>query len=70
MKLSDKQVNFIRLLLRSEDKGEGWRFVSDGLWPFVTETVAEHPELYERKKVDEVGMIRLTERGLIVSEYI
>lgn len=71
MKISDTQRNFIQLLLRSSDIGDGWRKVSNMLRPITEETVQIHPELYETKEEEDGSfMIRLSERGAILGEYL
>ena len=65
-KLSDKDKGFIRLLMRSPDNGEGWRKVSNMLWPLVERFDAQ--ELIERD--DGMHMVRLSEKGQTVSEYL
>jgi len=34
-KLNDKELGFLRLILRSPDRGDGWRSVSSVVWPLV-----------------------------------
>lgn len=70
LKLDDKQINFVRLILRSPDKGEGWRSVSDALRKFSEGVIAERAELYETKEENGALMLRLSERGAIVGEYL
>lgn len=65
-KISFDQASFLKLILRSADIGDGWRQVSPQLWPLV-ETF-KHPELLELK--DEARQARLSNRGLIVADYI
>ena len=64
--LSDQDRNFIRLVLRSRDVGEGWRKVSPTLWKLVE--LFKHDELLER---DKDGLrVRLTQKGNVVAEYL
>lgn len=54
------------LIKRSRDIGDGWRQVSDKLWPHILPEA--HPQLNE---VDEtLKRIRFTEEGLIVMRYM
>lgn len=68
-KLSDSQCDFIRLLLRSPDIGRGWRTVGKMVAPATEKMFAEHPELYEIDRSDGVK-IRLSERGLVIADYV
>ena len=70
MKLTDKQTNFIKLLRRSKDVGDGWRKVSKKLEGFVTRCVSERPELFETKQSDGQLLIRFSERGALLSDYV
>lgn len=70
MKLSDEQVNLIRLIKRSPDRGEGWRKISDNLAPYFSRVAATRSELYEIKTTDDAFFIRLSERGQIVGDYV
>jgi hypothetical protein len=66
MMLAEKDRNFLRLVIRSPDRGDGWRSVSSHCWPLVEAFTAE--ELLE---VDaEGGRVRLTEKGMTVAEYL
>ena len=70
MKLGDQQETFMRLVARSPDQGDGWRSVSDMLRPMSENMAAQRPELYETKEVDGKFMIRLSERGIVLAEYL
>ena len=70
LKISDRQIDFIRLIVRSPDKGGGWRVVSNTLRKFSEDTVAEQPELYKTQEIDGQFMLRLSARGEILSEYL
>lgn len=64
--LSPSDKDFIRLILRSPDRGEGWRSVSKVCWPLVTGF--SKPELID---VDQMGScVRLTPEGEIVATYL
>lgn len=67
--MSDRAKQFLRLLLRSPDRGDGWRLVSKMVWPLVQDF--EHPELIEFiQDPDGTNRVRLTERGKIVADYV
>lgn len=61
--------DIIKLLLRSKDIGEGWRKVAaGGMWDLVKTRSALAPELFELNESDL--KVRLSEKGLIVKDYI
>lgn len=64
--LSQQDKNFLALILRSPNIGDGWRQVSKTLWPLVD--MFGRQELIEINK-DELR-IRLSETGKIVIDYI
>ena len=70
LKIDDKQIQFMRLILRSPDRGEGWRSVSDTLRNFVTGMIEAQSELYETRLDGETLMVRLSERGAILAAYM
>ena len=70
LKISDKQIDFIRLVRRSPDAGDGWRAVSDTLRKFTLHTVDEQPDIYETKEDKGRLFIRLSERGSIFGDYV
>lgn len=65
-KLADTEVNFLKLIIRSTDRGDGWRQVSTLLWRLVHE--------FKPKELIEIDYdklrVRLSERGKIVVEYL
>ncbi len=65
MKISERDIEFLKLILRSEDQGEGWRNVSQILWPLVT--AFPYPELIRMRNGNQV---KLSKRGLIIMDYI
>jgi len=65
MKLTDRENEFLKLLLRSPDIGEGWRNVSQTVWPLVD--AFQHKDLIETKDGNKV---RLSERGLVLVDYV
>jgi hypothetical protein len=73
MKLPQDQIDFLRLVLRSPDAGEGWRPVGKMLLPMVTQYAAKErlAELVEVVPADDgTGKIRLTERGAVAVAYM
>lgn len=70
MKLSVQQTNFIQLILRSPDRGDGWRHVSGFLTPMAEKQATENPELFETRQDGAAFMLRLSDRGLILADYI
>lgn len=70
MSIDQKQKDFIALVMRSPDRGDGWRSVSGVMRGFTTEMTAAQPELYETREVGDALMIRLSERGKILADYL
>ena len=69
MKLTEHNIRFLQLMLRSPDVGEGWRNVSSVLWQLVDKF--DRPELVEKERhEDGSGRVRLTERGKVLVDYI
>lgn len=69
MKLSDQDINFIKLILRSPDAGDGWRRVSAQLWVLCERFGRQ--ELVEYATAPEGGgKIRLSDRGIVLTDYI
>lgn len=66
-KLTDADKGFLALLQRSHDLGFGWRQASELIWEKVVERFP-HPELLEKDA--QTRMVRLSERGEIVMEYL
>jgi preprotein translocase subunit SecA len=65
MSISRFDRDFLLLLVRSKDIGDGWRQVSDRLWKLVT--MFSEPELIE---VDEPNKrVRLTDKGATIVEF-
>jgi hypothetical protein len=62
--LNPKDAGFIRLLMRSPDRGDGWRSVSSVCWPLVEEFTAK--ELLEINP--DLLRVRLTEAGQAVAK--
>jgi hypothetical protein len=67
-KLNDKELGFLRLILRSPDRGDGWRSVSSVVWPLVESFT--QPDLIEIEPSADGGRVRLSPRGAIVIDYI
>jgi len=70
LKIEDDQIDFIRLIMRSEDQGDGWRKISKMLRNFVSAMVERRQDLYETKEVDGVLQLRLSDRGSILADYV
>lgn len=69
MQLADKDRDVLKLIMRSPDRGEGWRSVSNACWPLVESFVSD--ELLESKKnEDGTGMVRLSDRGSVLCDYL
>jgi hypothetical protein len=64
--ITDQQKNILRLIGRSTDLENGWRQVSNMLWPLVMEHA--HPELTELDR--ESKRIRFTPEGITVLRYL
>ena len=62
-------LDFMKLIMRSPDVGDGWRTITKNLWACIE--LHSRPELVESVQ-DETGggRLRLTERGRIVFEYL
>jgi hypothetical protein len=65
--LAQSQKDLLRLIVRSPDIGEGWRVVSDTLWPVIL-TELQGPDLIEINQ--ETRRIRLTQEGVTVVKYV
>ncbi|CCB64490.1 hypothetical protein [Hyphomicrobium sp. MC1] len=68
MKLTDKQVNIMRLVRRSTPI-DGWYKVSEPVWP-VVEAAHMPSDLVEARQTDGEHFVRLTEKGETVMEYL
>jgi len=63
--ISNADKEFLRLVTRSPDRGDGWRSVSSACWALVEQFGT--PELLE---VDKHNMrVRLTEAGVAVVQF-
>jgi hypothetical protein len=69
-KLTDRETGFIQLILRSPDRGEGWRTVSAAVWPLVVKLTYSRPELIEVDPGESGGRVRLTAQGKTISNYL
>jgi acetamidase/formamidase len=66
-KLTPQQKSFVALIVRSEDKGDGWRQVSKAVWPLVAKA-ALPTDLLE---VDaDTLRVRFTDAGNAVAAYV
>jgi hypothetical protein len=70
LSLEDLHIDFIRLVMRSPDVGEGWRSVSNALRKFAESTASKRPEIYETKTESGALMLRLSLRGKILADYV
>lgn len=66
----EKVKPFIQLLLRSPNRVDGWRSISDTLSAFAAQQCTLAPELFELDHDDHGFRIRLTERGEIIANYL
>ena len=64
--LTDHDRDFLRLLARSPDRGDGWRYISDACWLLV--------EQFEAKELLEIDndfrRVRLTTKGQNVVKFV
>ena len=66
MKLTNQEIDFLKLINRSPSDEHGWRQVSNLLWDFVIEFPKR--ELIE---IDELQKrVRFSPRGKVLVEYI
>jgi hypothetical protein len=69
MAMDVQSCNFLRLVLRSNDVGGGWRVFTNVTWQLVREF--KYQELLDvEPNNDGFGRVRLSERGKIVAEYV
>lgn len=61
---------FIQLLLRSDDQGDGWRNVSVKLSDYVVNKANETLDLFEMRFVKDQFQIRLSPEGKTVVEWM
>jgi hypothetical protein len=64
--ITDNNRSFLKLLLRSPDIGDGWRQVSDVVWPLVSGF--DKKELLELNEDEK--RVRLSPDGLVVANYL
>lgn len=64
--ITDNNRSFLKLLLRSPDIGDGWRKVSDVVWPLVEQF--DKPELLE--KDTDGRRVKLSPDGETVVAYL
>lgn len=72
-KLSSKQQDILRLIMRSNADYDRWYHVSNVVWPLVDGTMpSDLVELRPHKNGGVVsgGHLRLTERGQAVADYL
>lgn len=69
MQITNQENATLKLIMRSPDKGKGWRNVSSTCWPLVEKFTK--PELIETvKNEDGGGMVRLSDRGSVLADYL
>jgi len=59
--MNQSNKDFLKLIKRSPDRGDGWRSISDQLLPLCESAANAMPDLLEFEK--ENSRIRLTEMG-------
>lgn len=65
--LEDKQIQTMKLINRSPDRGEGWRSVTKVCWPLLKNVPTE---LIEREQAEDgSGRVRFTEKGQVIVEF-
>ena len=67
-KLSNEQRDLLKLILRSKPQDDGWYSVSSQVWPVVSGGLPD--DLAETKPFEDGGLLRLTERGQAVADYL
>lgn len=67
-KLSNANHAIIRLIKRAPGDGEDWRVVGTALEKFITDF--SPPDLIETKWVNSVLLVRLSEKGRTILEYL
>lgn len=71
MALKDDDRNFLKLIQRSPDIGEGWRQVSPKLWQLVGMHEKTIPTLFEAvHEPTGGGRVRLTEEAVILLKWL
>lgn len=71
MKLKDDDKNFLKLIQRSPDIGEGWRNVSPKLWQLVEMHQKTIPTLFEAElEPTGGGRVRLTDEAVTVLKWL
>lgn len=69
MNLSYDDNATLKLIMRSPDKGDGWRSVSSACWPLIESF--DSKELLEAKKnEDGSGIVKLSDRGAVLADYL
>jgi hypothetical protein len=67
-KLNERDVGFLKLVVRSPSDADGWRSVSKMVWPLVVEF--PHSDLIEVDATEGALRVRLTDEGKTVTEYL
>jgi hypothetical protein len=66
--MSPKNEQMLALIMRSPDRGEGWRTVSAAVWPLVQDFPADLVELEPNENGG--GRIRLNSDGHAVARHL
>lgn len=64
LNMNDK---YLLRLIHKDKKPDGWTSVSKPVWPFILELPRELTEVIE---VGEAGIVRLTEKGETVLDWL
>jgi hypothetical protein len=67
-KLTPATQGFLKVLLRSKNIGDGWRQVSEIVWPLAIKAAEESSAIFELDP--ENFRIRLSAEGDIVAKYL
>ena len=65
--LTNKQIQTMKLINRSPDKGEGWRTVSSVCWPLLKDVP---DELIEKERFEDgSGRVRFSHEGQTIMNF-
>ncbi|MAN86396.1 MAG: hypothetical protein CL555_05900 [Algoriphagus sp.] len=64
-KATAEEIQFLRLVKRSPDQGDGWRSVS----PMLERLVARFTRFFEQERRDDRLFVRLTPEGETLATY-
>lgn len=68
MSLTKNQTEILRLIKRSKSDEDGWYRVSGMIWPLVKSALPA--DLADTKPLESGGLIRFTDRGQAVADYL